>query len=85
MHFENDRTISLLFPTNWPPRSPDRNPCDFWLSSYVKDAVFSVPIANLAEFKTRISQHIKNISKDKPRCVVEHDICRFEFVEENSG
>ncbi|GFV38715.1 uncharacterized protein TNCV_4420831 [Trichonephila clavipes] len=27
-HFTNDRVISRAFPTAWPPRSPDLNPCD---------------------------------------------------------
>ncbi|GBM42445.1 hypothetical protein AVEN_139882-1 [Araneus ventricosus] len=32
LHFGNDRIISRHFATAWPPRSPDLNPCDFWLS-----------------------------------------------------
>ncbi|GBM70914.1 hypothetical protein AVEN_97453-1 [Araneus ventricosus] len=31
LNFGNDRIISRHFPTAWPPRSPDLNPCDFWL------------------------------------------------------
>ncbi|GBN32408.1 hypothetical protein AVEN_216917-1 [Araneus ventricosus] len=31
MHFGNYRIISRRFPTNWLPRSPHLNPCDFWL------------------------------------------------------
>ncbi|GBM38563.1 hypothetical protein AVEN_71672-1 [Araneus ventricosus] len=31
LHFRNDTFISRHFPTAWPPRSPDLNPCDFWL------------------------------------------------------
>ncbi|GBM02659.1 hypothetical protein AVEN_258959-1 [Araneus ventricosus] len=30
LHFGNDIIIRLHFPTAWPPRSPDLNPCDFW-------------------------------------------------------
>ncbi|GBM04730.1 hypothetical protein AVEN_20179-1 [Araneus ventricosus] len=37
MHFGNDRIISLHFPTNWQPRSPDLNPCDFWLCGWFSE------------------------------------------------
>ncbi|GBM75493.1 hypothetical protein AVEN_183809-1 [Araneus ventricosus] len=51
LHFGIDRIISRHFPTAWPPRSPDLNPCDFWLWSYLKDVVYGGPIANLADIK----------------------------------
>ncbi|GBO28196.1 hypothetical protein AVEN_160136-1 [Araneus ventricosus] len=81
MDFGNNTIISHYFPTNWPPRSPNRNPCDFWL----KRVVFSGPIANLAELKTRIKQHIQNISTHTHRSVEEHAISRFELAAENGG
>ncbi|GBM07560.1 hypothetical protein AVEN_230002-1 [Araneus ventricosus] len=83
MHFGNERIISRHFPTNWLPRSSDLIPCDFWLWSYLKHVVFSGPITNLAELKTRIAHHNHNISKDTHRSVVKHTISRFELVTEN--
>ncbi|GBN67643.1 hypothetical protein AVEN_235974-1 [Araneus ventricosus] len=80
MHFEIDRIISLHFPTNWPPKSLDLNPCDFWLWGYLKHAVFCGLIAHLAELMTRIAQHVHNISTVTLRSVVEHAICRFELM-----
>ncbi|GBM45219.1 hypothetical protein AVEN_63830-1 [Araneus ventricosus] len=59
MHFGNDRIISCHFPKNWPSRSPDLNSCDFGLWGYLKHAVFSGLITNLAELKTRAAQHIQ--------------------------
>ncbi|GBM08152.1 hypothetical protein AVEN_214482-1 [Araneus ventricosus] len=50
----NDKIISRYILTNWPPRSPDVNPCDFWLWCYLKNVVFSGPIADLAELMIRI-------------------------------
>lgn len=38
-HFLN-RVISHGFPHEWPPRSPDLTPCDFFLWGVVKDIVF---------------------------------------------
>ncbi|GBM29650.1 hypothetical protein AVEN_125297-1 [Araneus ventricosus] len=84
-HFGNDRIIRNHFPINWPPRSPDLNPCDFWLWGYLKHVVFSGMISNLAKLKTRIAQHIHNISIDTLRPVVEDAISRFELLAENGG
>ncbi|GBL84849.1 hypothetical protein AVEN_93874-1 [Araneus ventricosus] len=83
LHFGNYRIISLHFPTAWRPRSPD--PCDFWLWGYLKDIVYGGPIANLAELKNRITQHIHNITTETLRYVVEHAVLRFQLIRENGG
>ncbi|GBM42884.1 hypothetical protein AVEN_245708-1 [Araneus ventricosus] len=70
LHFGNDRISSRHFPTAWPPRSPDLNPCDFWTWGYLKDVVYGGPIANLPELKNRITQHIHNIITETLRSVV---------------
>ncbi|GBN86846.1 hypothetical protein AVEN_215156-1 [Araneus ventricosus] len=85
IHFGNDRIISRYFPTNWLPSSPDLNPCDFWLWGYLKHVVFGDTIANLAELKASIAQHIHKIITDTLRSVVEHDISWFELVAQNDG
>ena len=84
-HFGNARIIRSHFPTTWPSRSPDFNPCDFWLWGYLKDVVFRAPIANLVELKARISQHILTITPETLRSVVEHAVCRFQLVAHNGG
>ncbi|GBL99571.1 hypothetical protein AVEN_68835-1 [Araneus ventricosus] len=73
LHFGNDRIISCHFPTALPPRSPDLNPCDFWLWGYLKDVVYGGPIANFAELKYNITQHIH---KNTPICC---ETCCFEL------
>ncbi|GBO06015.1 hypothetical protein AVEN_189119-1 [Araneus ventricosus] len=85
LHFGNDGIISLHFPTASPPRSPDLNPCDFWLWGYLKDVVYGGPIANLAQLKNRITQHIHNITTETLRSVVEHTVLRFRLIGENGG
>ncbi|GBM60296.1 hypothetical protein AVEN_81653-1 [Araneus ventricosus] len=84
LHFGNDRNISRHFPTVWPPRSPALNPCDSWLWGYLKDVVYGGPIANLIEFKNRITQHIHNITTETLRSVVEQAVLRFQLIGENS-
>ncbi|GBN73050.1 hypothetical protein AVEN_183257-1 [Araneus ventricosus] len=61
------------------------HPCDFWLRGYVKDVVYGGPIANLAELKNRITQHIHNITTETLRFVVEHSVLRFQLIGENGG
>ncbi|GBN77041.1 hypothetical protein AVEN_208727-1, partial [Araneus ventricosus] len=78
-------TITVTGQRSWPSRSPDLNPCDFWLWGYLKDVVFSTPIAHLAELKARIAQHILNVSPETLRSVVEHAVSRFQLVAENDG
>ncbi|GBN59853.1 hypothetical protein AVEN_111687-1 [Araneus ventricosus] len=81
------RSIILFWMADlaWPSRSPDLNPCDFWLWGYLKDVVFSTPIAHLAELKARIAQHILNMTPETLRSVVEHAVSRFQLVAENGG
>ncbi|GBO19947.1 hypothetical protein AVEN_10826-1 [Araneus ventricosus] len=85
LHFGNGRIISRRFPTAWPPRSPDLNPCDFWLRGYPKDVVYGGPIVNLAELKNRITQYIHNIITETLQSAVEHAVLRFQLVGERGG
>ncbi|GBN44321.1 hypothetical protein AVEN_81821-1 [Araneus ventricosus] len=77
--------MSRLFPTDWSPRSPNLNPCDFCPWHYLKDDVYGDPIANLAELKNRITQHIRNFTTETLRSTVEHAVLRFRLIGENGG
>ena len=46
----------------WPPRSPDLNPCDFFLWGYLKARVYNPLPKTLEELKANIEREIKNIS-----------------------
>ncbi|GFU07433.1 histone-lysine N-methyltransferase SETMAR [Trichonephila clavipes] len=41
-HFTEERVISRQFRHLWPPRSPDLNPCDFWLWGHLKQLVAEI-------------------------------------------
>lgn len=84
-HFGNASIISRHLPTVWPSRLSNLNPCDFCLWGYMKDIVFSAPIANLAEWKARIAQHILNVTPEILRSVVENTVSRFQLVAKNGG
>jgi inhibitor of nuclear factor kappa-B kinase subunit alpha len=45
----------------WPARSPDLNPCDFYLWGNLKDKVYSNNLHTLVELKQRIRKIISSI------------------------
>jgi len=49
----------------WPPRSPDLNPCDFYLWGYLKSKVYNPLPNSLEELKMNIEREIKIISKEE--------------------
>lgn len=59
-----DRVISRHFDWNWPARSPDLNPCDFFLWGHLKARAFLHHPSNIAELKNAISHEISNLTPD---------------------
>lgn len=51
-------------PIEWPPRSPDLTPLDFFLWGYIKSIVFSTQCNSIEELQRRIMQACQNISKE---------------------
>ena len=51
--FGNNRVIGLGHDVEWPPRSPDLIPCDFFLWGYLKDKVFSTSPQNIDVLRQR--------------------------------
>ena len=48
----------------WPPRSPDLNPCDFYLWGYLKSVVYNPLPKTLDDLKTNLEREIKKINKE---------------------
>lgn len=48
----------------WPPYSPDLNPCDFWLWGYLKDKVFKTNPETLDELKRTIISVVNAIDPE---------------------
>jgi len=57
------RWIGSDGPTPWPPRSPDITPLDFFWR-YVKDKLFSTPIAGITNLKERITDAPTTVTED---------------------
>ena len=59
-----NRWIRRDGPTPWPPRSPVITPLDFILRGFVKDKMFSTPVPDITNFKTRITDAFATITED---------------------
>ncbi|GBN60617.1 hypothetical protein AVEN_66712-1 [Araneus ventricosus] len=46
----------------WPPRSPDLNPLDFFLWGYIKQRVYATPPPTLQELRNRITDACDSLS-----------------------
>jgi hypothetical protein len=46
----------------WPPRSPDLTPCDFYLWGYIKWIVYQQPIIDLNDLKNKITAAVEQIT-----------------------
>ena len=54
----------FIYKKMWPPRSPDLNPCDFYLWGYLKSVAYNPLPKTLDDLKANIVREIKKISKD---------------------
>ncbi|GBM52208.1 hypothetical protein AVEN_220156-1 [Araneus ventricosus] len=46
----------------WPPRSLDPNPLDFFLWGYIKQRVYAIPSPTLQELRNRITDACASVS-----------------------
>jgi hypothetical protein len=54
----------------WPPHSPDINPCDFFLWSFMKDNLYARIPGSLMELRAMIIQLCRTTSEDLYRNVI---------------
>jgi hypothetical protein len=59
------RWIGRNGPVAWPARSPDLNPCDFFLSGYMKDLVYSVPTDTIDVLRERVENAATTIRNNR--------------------
>ena len=62
--FFGPKVIALNHPVEWPPRSPDLTPCDFFLWGYLKDKVYVTPPASIAELRDRITREFDVLKRN---------------------
>jgi hypothetical protein len=59
-HFPG-KWVGINGPTQWPPRSPDLTPPDFFLWDYLRDNVYNTNPQSIEILKDRIREEINNI------------------------
>ena len=60
-----ERVVALNRPVEWPPRSPDLTPLDFFLWGYLKAKVYVTPPADLDDLETRIRNEMEILKQDR--------------------
>jgi hypothetical protein len=56
-----EQSIGRRDPVNWPARSPDLSPLDFWLLEHVNILVHSASISNLQILQQRVENACQEI------------------------
>jgi len=57
--------VSLGQQQEWPPRSPDLTPCDFFLWGYLKSKIFTTPPADIIELRRRIINEFQLLQNNR--------------------
>lgn len=68
----------------WPPYSPDLNPCDYFLWGYLKDRIYRTAPTTLDDLKIAITQEVTAIGADALKYVIRNFQKRvYELVVSN--
>ena len=82
-----NRVIALGHNVEWPPRSPDLTPCNFFLWGYLKGKVFATLPNYLNDLRNRIQQEVE-ILRNNPQTVrkaVQGMLSRSQLCLEREG
>ena len=83
-HFP-ERLISIRGDLEWPARSPDLSPCDFYLWGYLKSRVYVNRPRSLLDLKANIREEIGNIPADTLVRVMANTRNRYMQCMDNGG
>ncbi|GFW82962.1 uncharacterized protein TNCV_4603891 [Trichonephila clavipes] len=75
-----DRLISRFGPVNWPPRSCDLTPLDYFLWGYVKSLVYADKPQTLDHLKDNIRRVIADIRPQMLEKVIENWTSRLDYI-----
>lgn len=59
------RVVALGHTIEWPARSPDLTPCDFFLWGHIKAKVFQTPPQNIQQLRQRITAAFDDLRQDQ--------------------
>ncbi|GFX46823.1 putative DD41D transposase [Trichonephila clavipes] len=77
--------ISRFGPVNWPPRSCDLTPLDYFLWGYVKSLVYADKPQTLDHLEDNIRRLIADIWPQMLEKVIEHWTSRLDYIRASRG
>ncbi|GFS57375.1 transposable element Tc3 transposase [Trichonephila clavipes] len=80
-----DRLISRFGPVNWPPRSCDLTPLDYFLWGYVKSLVYADKPQTLDHLEDNIRRVIADIRPQMLEKVIENWTFRLDYIRSSRG
>ncbi|GFT02855.1 dystroglycan [Trichonephila clavipes] len=80
-----DRLISRFGPVNWPPRSCDLTPLDYFLWGYVKSLVYADKPQTLDHLEDNIRRVITDIRPQMLEKVIENWTSRLDYIRASRG
>ncbi|GFW33654.1 putative LOC100569746 [Trichonephila clavipes] len=80
-----DRLISRFGPVNWPPRSWDLTPLDYFLWGYVKSLVYADKPQTLDHLEDNIRRVIADIRPQMLEKVIENWTSRLDYIRTSRG
>ncbi|GFW99043.1 transposable element Tc3 transposase [Trichonephila clavipes] len=80
-----DRLISRFGPVNWPPRSCDLTPLDYFLWYYVKSLVYAYKPQTLDHLEDNIRRVIADIRPQVLEKVIENWTFRLDYIRASRG
>ncbi|GFV27252.1 uncharacterized protein TNCV_3459471 [Trichonephila clavipes] len=80
-----DRLISRFGPVNWPPRSCDLTPLDYFLWGYVKSLVYADKPQTLDHLEDNIRRVIADIRPQMLEKVFENWTSRLDYIRASRG
>ncbi|GFW12840.1 putative transposable element [Trichonephila clavipes] len=80
-----DRLISRIGPVNWPPRSCDLTPLDYFLWGYVKSLVYADKPETLDHLEDNIRRVIAYIRPQMLEKVIENWTSRLDYIRASRG
>jgi len=83
-----NQIVSLNEDIEWPPRSPDLTPCDFFLWGYLKERVFRTPPETVFALRQRIIDEFDLLRNDQDlivRCVRAMETRARKCIDKDGG
>ncbi|GFU96392.1 hypothetical protein TNCV_89681 [Trichonephila clavipes] len=80
-----DRLFSRFGPVNWPPRSCDLTPLDYFLWGYVKSLVYADKPQTLDHLEDNIRRVIADIRPQMLEKVIENWTSRLDYIRASRG